>query len=163
MAEKVVEACQNGDVESVKDFVENQHVNPNEYKDDKHGKTALHWASHYGHLEVMKYLVENCKCDPMCRDATWENTPLHWAARYANLGAVKYLVQNCKCDVMCKNARENTPLHDAAMGGQVEVVDFLISQKNCDPGVLGQQGRTPLHCACDNKRSDFMKPLKEAG
>ena len=163
MAKEIVAACRNGELERVKDLVEQQHVDPNEWieDDERYGKTPLHWAAHFGHLEIMKYLVEKCKCDPMRRDIMWKNTPLHWAARYASLEVVKYLVEDCNCEVMCRNNRNNTPLHDAALGGQLEVVALLTSKKNCDPGVLGRWGRTPLHYACEGGSIAVVKFLLE--
>ena len=70
MAKEIVKACRNGELKKVKDLVEQQHVDSNEWIEDteRYGKTPLHWAAHFGRLEVMKYLVEECKCDPMPRD-----------------------------------------------------------------------------------------------
>ena len=164
MAKEIVAACRNGDLEKVKDLVEQQHVDPNERveDDERYRKAPLHWAAHFGRLEVIKYLVEKCKCDPMVRDGMWKNTPLHWAVRYASLEVVKYLVEDCNCEIMCRNIRENTPLHDAALGGQLEVVALLVSKKSCDPGVVGRWGRTPLHYACEGGSVAVVKFLLES-
>ena len=91
MVNEIVAACHKGDLKKVKNLVEKEDVNPEDpkWKDTEYGKTPLHWASHYGCLEVVKYLVKDCGCDEKCRDDKWGNTPLHWAARFANLQTVK--------------------------------------------------------------------------
>ena len=163
-AKEIIAACRNGDLDKVKDLVEQQHVDPNERieDDERYRKTPLHWAAHFGRLEVMKYLVEKCKCDPMVRDSMWKNTPLHWAARYSSLEVLKYLVEDRNCEIMCRNIRENTPLHDAALGGQLEVVALLVSKKSCDPEVEGRWGRTPLHYACEGGSIAVVRFLLES-
>ena len=50
---------------------------------------AIRWASENGHLEVVKYLVQN-GADVAADD----NYAIRWAAKKGHLEVVKYLVQN---------------------------------------------------------------------
>ena len=65
--------------------------------------TPLHSVCHNsGNLDVICYLIEECKCDPMCRrNDGW--TPLHFACAGGNVNVVKYLITQCRCDPMCKS------------------------------------------------------------
>ena len=52
-------------------------------------------------LNVIRYLIEECKCDPMCRaNNGW--IPLHLACSGSNVNAVKYLTTQCRCDQCVK-------------------------------------------------------------
>ena len=148
MANEIVEACREGDLEKVKNLVEQCDVNPKDPQWKDAGKTPLHWASHYGRLEVVKYLVENCKCDPMCKDAEYGKTPLHWASHYGRLEVMKYLVASLRCDPMCKDDKwGNTPLHWAARFATLEAVKYLVDDCNCDVMCTNNQNNSPLNDA----------------
>ena len=51
-------------------------------------------ASGYGHLEIVKYFVDECGCDPKVGN----NRPIEIAAFYGYLEIVKYLIEECECD-----------------------------------------------------------------
>lgn len=72
--------CKNGCLTYVEDLVK-QGANPN-----GRGDYALQVASKYGHLEVVKYLVEECGCDVN------KNLPAKEALYLGHLHVVKYLV-----------------------------------------------------------------------
>ena len=50
----------------VKNLVEAEHVDPHSCRDGKNDDTLLHCASYYGHLDIVRYLVEEQQCDVEC-------------------------------------------------------------------------------------------------
>lgn len=63
---------------------------------DPKGATPLMWAAGGGHLDIVRYLVEECHCDPRRpqkgKRSFSGRTALHWAARNGHLEVVRYLV-----------------------------------------------------------------------
>jgi death-associated protein kinase len=109
------------------------------------------------HLDVVKYLVDTRRCDPLHPDKD-SVTPLHVAAAEGQLEVVKYLVLSIKGNLSVRNRDNNTPLHFAAFHGHVEVVKFLTPKK-CDPNCKGQYSRIPLHYASEKGYLDVVKYL----
>ena len=72
--------------------------------------TALHRASHNGHLHTVQYLVE-AGADVNSLDLG-DNTPLHWAAMRGHVEIVKYLLSN-GADKTVKNKQEQMPVSQA--------------------------------------------------
>ena len=56
----------------------------------EHGRHLLHYAAEQGHLHIVKYLIDEQRCDPSCLDR-YEQTPLHRAAHNGHLAIVKDL------------------------------------------------------------------------
>ena len=114
------------------------------------GWTPLHSACAGDNVNVVKYLITQCRCDPMCK-ANNGMTPLHSLCRNcSNLDVVCYLIEECKCDPMRRKNDGWTPLHFACAGGNVDVVKYLITQCECDPMCKANNGWTPLHSVCGN-------------
>ena len=108
------------------------------------GRTPLHYASAYGHIELVKYLSNRPGVDSASREDVDGGTPLHYAKNREIAG---FLVERGGCDVNHRNHHNNTPLHDAAYKGQLDVVKYLIIKQRCDPACRGKDGWTPLHYA----------------
>uniref|UniRef100_A0A1X7T562 Uncharacterized protein n=1 Tax=Amphimedon queenslandica TaxID=400682 RepID=A0A1X7T562_AMPQE len=153
----------------------NGHIMDKQYL-DAYGQTVLHYAAVKKHIDVVKYLINECKCDIMTLDKKG-NTILHVAASKGSLDVlkfinthhypmttnnrgetvlhlavkhidiVKYLINECNCDVMSPDKYGWTPLHFAAMKGTAEVIEYFLSTGNCDPLAKDNEGRTPLQLA----------------
>lgn len=88
------------------------------------GRTALHQASSYGNLSVMKLLV-NTGAKVGEKNSSGE-LPLHLAARFGRIDAVKYLVaQGSPLNEKSKFTK-TTPLMSAAEMGHELVIRFLL-------------------------------------
>jgi urate oxidase len=60
-------------------------------KEEKSGRTALHKASFWGHIETITYLLDECKMDPNVQDASGD-TALHDAVRFGHTPLVDKLL-----------------------------------------------------------------------
>ena len=69
--------------------------------------TPLHLAAGNGHLELVKFLVVELKCDPNATGyEDW--TPLHFAAFYCHFNVLKYLIEECNCDASAETLLHST-------------------------------------------------------
>ena len=90
-------------------------------------------ASSRGHSHIVRYLVEEQLCNPVCADKDGV-TPLHHASQKGHLDVV-YLLTEYGGDPQVTNHEGVTPLHAASMGGHVDVVKYLIENKTATPSV----------------------------
>ena len=65
--EQLQSAIEDGDLTEVKRLVEVENVDPNLCTYGGESATPLHLASDYGHLDIVRYLVEERNCDLECR------------------------------------------------------------------------------------------------
>jgi len=103
---------------------------------------ALVKASGSGHLDAVKYFIDEQHVDPSCRD-DGSNTPLHAAAAEGQLAVVKYLITEKRCNPMCRVSCGKTPLHYASGEGQLDVIKYLIDEQNVDPSCRDNGGKLP--------------------
>jgi len=88
-----------------------------ESKDSRLGQTPLSWVAENGHLEIVKFLVNEAdpKADVESKD--WRGqTPLSWAAFNGDLEVVEFLVEEAGADVKSKDYAGNTALDLARRG-----------------------------------------------
>ena len=102
------------------------------------GFTPLHIACMMGHLEVAKYLVTECECDPKCSGTLFYHqnisiTPLISATILGQLKIVRWLVDEQKCEPVyydCQH-KQNLPLAIFACSyGHLDVMKYLLSGYN---------------------------------
>lgn len=88
-------ACDNGNLEKVKELVTKEQIDPN--VPDELGNTLLHFAAESGQLEVVKWLVNECKvdCDPQ---NTAGATPFRRACLAGHVHVAQWLVDECKVE-----------------------------------------------------------------
>merc|ERR1719333_2002493 len=60
-------------------------------KEANSGRTALHKASFWGHIETITYLLDECKMDPNVQDLSGD-TALHDAVRFGHAPLVDKLL-----------------------------------------------------------------------
>ena len=117
----------------------NGHVMDEQYRDII-DRTVLHRAVR--HIDVVKYLINQCNCDIMVTDK-YGNTILHYAANEGSLDVMKYLINTHHYNLMTTSNNGKTVLHLAVE--HIDVVKYLINQCNCDIMVTDKYGQTPLH------------------
>ena len=101
------------------------------------GRQPIHMAAVKGHLDIVKYLVENQRCHPSSLDYSG-TTPLYLAASDGHLPIVRYLTLKHNCDPMRPECNSTTSL-DAAIGyGHLEVIKFFVYDLKCKIYMVGR-------------------------
>jgi len=111
--------------------------------EDKRGRSALYWASLYGNIDAVSYLL--AEGASITLGASWKagTQPIHVAARHGNIDVLRILIQH-GADVNAVNRLGMTPLHAAAWNQQAEAVSFLI-KTGADVNQTTNDKRTALH------------------
>ena len=125
------------------------------------GDTPLHIACLRNSIEIVKYLTEECHCDPQVQNCQGV-LPLHIACSNGPLEMVK-LVSHCNTNTRitstCTLMRDrnepkvtvvkgDTPLHIACRYEADVIVRYLIEECDCDPQIKNSEGVLALHIAC---------------
>lgn len=138
---EVILAAANGDLQTVQKWAAGG-GNVNITSRDG-GVTVLHHAAGIGHVEMVKYLLEN-KADYTLK-GTGCGTPLQWAARAGHVETAKLIVQY-GANVNDTGPNDSTALHDAAGKGHLSMVQYLMSN-GANVNAVADYGLTPLHGA----------------
>jgi ankyrin repeat protein len=109
------------------------------------GITALHMASQYGHVEVVRYLISLPEVKVNCERDGDGDTPLHRAAAYGKVDVLKLLLNHPDVDVNSSTSMKRTPLHEASSSGYLQVVELLLKHPDVDVNSPTSMKRTPLH------------------
>ena len=133
----------------------NGHIMDEQYRDTI-GRTVLHRA--VKHIDVVKYLINECNCDIMTPDI-YGNTILHVSASKGSLDVMKYLINTHHYNLMTTNNKGQTVLHCAVKHIHVDVVKYLLNECNCDIMTPDKYGDTILHAAASEGLLDVMKYL----
>ena len=77
------------------------------HKCDSKANKLIHKA--VKHVNIVRYLVTECNCDPMVTDKDGK-TVLHYAVEESYLDVAEYLLSTSKCDPVAKDNKGRTPL-----------------------------------------------------
>ena len=128
---------------------------------DTNGRTVLHRA--VKHIDVVKYLINECKCDIMINDK--DGVPLlHYVASEGLLDVLKCMVMNINGHMMDKQYRDTngwTVLHRAIK--HIDIVKYLINECNCDIMITDKDGWTPLHYAAKRGTAEIIEFFLSTG
>ena len=132
----------------------NGHIMDEQYR-DTNSRTVLHCA--VKHIDVLKYLINECNCDIMVTDK--DGVPfLHYVASEGLLDVLKCMVMNINGHIMDKQYRNTngwTVLHSAVK--HIVVVKYLINECNCDIMVTDKDGVPFLHYVASEGLLDVLK------
>ena len=123
---------------------------------------TVHVLVEKGHLNVLKFLIDNNYCDPNVTDHQ-DRTPLHVAVVADQFEILEYLLESKS--KACINVQDNdgdTPLHLACDRGQQKMVSLLSSaylSTNINLLVTNKKGQTPLHLAAVAGHKDSAEDL----
>ena len=118
----------------------------------------MHFACLGGHLNVVKYLITEMKCNPESSGYKGQ-TPLNEACRSGRMDIIKYLITEQDCDPAVTDNYGNMPIHFACGHGHLNVVKYLITEMKGNPKSSGYKGRTQHHQACDKSHMDIIEYL----
>eukprot|EP01083_Nonionella_stella_P082770 228553_1 len=144
--ESLLSAAKYGDLEDVKHFV-SQDPTVVSSTDSEKRRNALHLAAINGHIDVIRYLLEETEIDVMSTDTETKNS-LHLAAANGHLEIVRYFVNETDLDVVSVVEmhlfKGQNALHLAALGGHHEVVRYLVTQTEIDVHCRDRWGKNAL-------------------
>ena len=128
----------------------------------------LHTASKYGHLDVVRHLVEAetaVKKRPetglkLRANSTFVvTTSICTAAENGHLDIVRYFVEEVGPG-KTKYLDEN-PIYIAARNGNLNIIQYLVEGAKQDAGKADNDGETPIHAAAENGYLDVVRYLVE--
>ena len=149
-------AVSNGWLDVMETLIDKYHIEPQK---GGYNTYTLHVAVEAKRIDIVKYLITKCRCDPMCKEDRDGWTPLHYAARDGSLNVMKYLITECNCDPMVTSNYGDTCLHIAVWKKQYSIIEYLLSTGKVDPLAKNEYNVTPLQIAKgnDKMRSIFIK------
>lgn len=162
-----MEACKNGDFETLKKLVELEHWDAKTSVDHVHGSPALLWAAGGGHLNICQYLVNVCHADPNARQLGRRSfggrTALHWAARCGHNDICHWLVKDLKVPIDAMTDDGTTPFCWCCWQGH-KVLAMFFANNGCDPHVVNQYGCNVTMWAVQGVASlELLHMLKDLG
>lgn len=149
--------------EFTKHLIERFKMDPN--VTNSYGFKPIHLAAECGHLNLVKYFIEDLQCSPdsaSVKDSFpgYGTQPIHCAAKHGRLDIVRYLTEEQNCDPSSKRDSNITPLHDACFEGHLDVVKYLIFDRKVDPFCrLSVNGPTPMHFAAAKNKLEIVQFL----
>lgn len=123
---------------------------------DRNYGTLLHRAVEYGHLDLVKHIMN----DPDLSSMYFLNStilPVHIAIKKGHLNIFKYLVKKKHSN----SCFDSNLLNLAAVFGQVEMVKFLTLEEKCDHFARDSNDMTTLHYAAQSGQVNIVKYLAE--
>ena len=145
-----------GWVDVAKDLVTKYNFDPKDcFKIWIYGRTLLYHTTSKNHVDVVKYLIGECKCDPMTTNKYGKDNVLHIAATNGLLDVLKCAINNHQCNLEATNLSGQTVLLCAS--GHIDIVKYLINEYSCDPNVTDKDGNTILHIAAAVGLLDVLK------
>ena len=136
-----------------------KHMNPEDF--DSTGMSALHHAADSGSLSVVKFFIEESKCDTnlLSKEGDTRNTPLLKACARGHLEVVKYLIVERGCSIKPSEGRVMHPIHLACTGGHIQLVEFLLTEGGQSIDSIDKQGALPVHFSVLNGHLELTKIL----
>jgi ankyrin repeat protein len=123
--------------------------------DDRYRSTPLTYAAIYGHLEVVRVLLEEGA--NVNRTDSVVYTALHHAAWNGHLDLCRLLLDwGAKVDAL--NKSRNTPLMWAAWQGHLSIAKLLV-ERGADVSLKNEDGHTALDFARREAKSDVAEWL----
>ena len=143
--------------------------------DEKLLSETLIWSCVWGHLNVVKWMVEHTAADVNYTGVikagyTWGeevdvyHTPLTAACYHKHLDAVKYLVETSRINVNLSESRWGyTPLIRACLNASMLESIYLLSEvSNLDVNIATRDGHTALHYAVSSTKDSGQTQLHKA-
>eukprot|EP00438_Fugacium_kawagutii_P009633 Skav214982 [mRNA] locus=scaffold508:200599:201368:- [translate_table: standard] len=128
---------------------------------DERGQTPLHYAANYGHLPLVKLLLE-AHSDANVTSNT-RATPLLAASQQGHLDVVRFLI-GAGADVnRATTTTGASPLFFASKNAHPEVVRCLIGADADVNQATTETGSSPLRIASKNGHLEVVRLLTEAG
>ena len=147
----LIQACKTGDLKYVKNLLASGfNINQTLFNAKS---SLLHYASIFGHLESVKYLIK--KGANINAKNLQGTTPLHKAVFYKRNETAKYLIdQGAK--INDQDSYKQTALHIAVEVEDLAMIKYLLDQ-GADLDIKDVQNETPLDLAKYKKNYDIIE------
>lgn len=136
--------------ESTLEYMKKEDVFYSDYTSVAHLKkiviSPLCVACFHGHLPIVKYLIEECGCDPFKPEGGNYKSPLLSAVCGNHVDIVKYFAGMNNIQIFGPTAQELSLVDIAIINKSLEMVKLLTLSFQCDP-VHTKNGITTLHAA----------------
>uniref|UniRef100_A0A6P7G6V9 Death-associated protein kinase 1-like n=1 Tax=Diabrotica virgifera virgifera TaxID=50390 RepID=A0A6P7G6V9_DIAVI len=130
---------------------------------NKTKSTPVHEAAQGGALEVLQYLVGDCKMD-INVSTNNEELPAHLAALRNKVEILRYIKSNLKkqgANLSIFSKEKRTLAHIAAQYGALDILRYLV--ENCKINVSTDIGNVPAHLAALSNIVEILRHLKPVG
>ena len=128
LSEFYLECARFGELEDMKNALKDADKDFDYNLKDFGGNTALHMSCANGHLNIVKYLIEDLKCDINCKNNS-NNTPLHWAAINGQKDIVCYLLdKNADFDIVNNNNKKAS--EEAYDNCYYDISEIILNKEN---------------------------------
>ncbi|BGO96805.1 hypothetical protein NBRC10513v2_000741 [Rhodotorula toruloides] len=157
-------ACQNGDLERLVSLMSrsggeadgsNRFTLANQTSPHT-GLAPLHYAAQRGHVDVVKWLIEECGAMPELEDGDGE-TPLHKAAHSGHLDVCRFLISR-EVDIDATDSDGWTALHNASSRGWLDIARLLF-EAGANVDHPSRHGYTPLMNAASKGQLPLVQYL----
>uniref|UniRef100_A0A1I8IMD6 ANK_REP_REGION domain-containing protein n=1 Tax=Macrostomum lignano TaxID=282301 RepID=A0A1I8IMD6_9PLAT len=159
--QSLIEAVKRGNLKDTCQILRNQRCGID--CADESGKTALQWATKYGHVTIVWHLIKaGAQVD---RQDLKGWTPLHEAASFGRSQCACLLMElGAAANPNLRTAGEgNSPVHLAAEKGHSEVLRWLLSGGRANVNQQLTDGRSAAHKAARQGRWKSLELLLQAG
>eukprot|EP00049_Salpingoeca_infusionum_P013406 m.250542 g.250542 ORF g.250542 m.250542 type:complete len:232 (+) comp15439_c0_seq3:2954-3649(+) len=127
---------------------------------DADGHTTLHVACKYGHVAIVRDLLDEAQANP-CAETARQQTPLHFACQYNHADVVELLIQH-GVSLNAVDGNGATSLHYCASNGHIEAAKLLVGA-GAQVDIQDARGNTCLHLAAKWSRVELARLLIIAG
>lgn len=138
---------------------------------DEMGWTALHYACDFGHIAIVKYLINEQLCSPLAKDTQKQQTSLHRACTAScenqqnALEIVMFLTTNTHADCNAQSITGDSPLMLLIRTKDTwnDIAHYLIHQCKCNLSLKNLLGETALHIACTRGNVNVVRMIIDQG
>ena len=152
----LIYAAANGDKELVENLLKSGSRIDHQ---DNEGRTALHWATIRGHLEIAKLLSEHSNIN---LQDDLHKTPLLLAIEYDQYDTAAYLLTLSTIKINHRDHAGNTALHWAVHANSQKLTELLLNHK-VQIDTPNNFGSTPLMWAAKNGNMALVNLLLDHG
>jgi uncharacterized protein len=151
------QAAMDGNLTVVEELLKNEDININTLSE---GWSPLHLAAHFGHIEIVRLLLEQGADVQVKSGNNMANTPLHAAAaNMKNRQEMISLLLSHGADINEKQSGGWTILHQAAQHNDPEMIAYFV-EKGADPYLAKEDGKTALELAEDEEAHEAADILR---